>query len=174
MSLADMPFADLLRLSVMTVATVAPDGQPHAAAVYFACDEGLHFYFFSEPGSQHSLDAASDGRAAVAIYPECQGWQDIRGLQLRGAIQRVDPGAAWERAWECYLAKFPFVSDFREVLASNQLYVFIPEWMRLVDNRRGFGFKQEWIREPVEGNRELDSGWLLTTQGSTPSQGSHG
>jgi uncharacterized protein YhbP (UPF0306 family) len=110
----------------------------------------------------------------VAVYPECQEWQDIRGLQLRGAIQRVDPGAAWERAWECYLAKFPFVSEFREVLALNQLYVFNPTWLRLVDNRRGFGFKQEWIREAVEEDGGLDSGWLLTSQSSTPAQGSNG
>jgi len=31
-----------------------------------------------------------------------------------------------------------------EMVARNALYVFQPRWIRLVDNRRGFGFKQEW------------------------------
>jgi len=30
------------------------------------------------------------------------------------------------------------------IVQRNALYVFSPTWVRLVDNRRGFGFKQEW------------------------------
>jgi uncharacterized protein YhbP (UPF0306 family) len=158
----------------MTVATAGLDGQPHAAAVYFACDEDLNFYFFSDLDSQHSQDIKTDGRAAAAIYPECRDWQEIRGLQLRGTIRGVDQGAAWEQGWDCYLAKFPFVSELRGVVARNQLYVFNPIWIRFIDNRVGFGFKQEWVREPLEGDGGPDSGWRLSSEDSTPTQGSHG
>jgi hypothetical protein len=144
MPVADLPFADLLSLSSMTLATSGPSGSPHAAPVYFAANEALRLYFFSDPQSQHSLDLARDPHAAAAIYPECRDWQDIRGLQLHGEILPVPPGPEWDAAWELYAAKFPFVSELKAAVERNALYVFIPHWARLVDNRRGFGFKQEW------------------------------
>jgi hypothetical protein len=55
----------------------------------------------------------------------------------------VAPGPAWEAAWQVYSAKFPFVKAMRLIVASNQLYVFRPRWVRHLDNRRGFGFKEE-------------------------------
>lgn len=128
----------------MTLATRGPDGEPHAATVYFAADERLHLYYFSDPESQHGRDIIHDHRAAVAFHPECEGWEDISGVQMRGEVQMVQSGYEWDRAWEIYVEKFPFVSELQDVVAQNQLYVFIPAWVRLVDNRKGFGFKQEW------------------------------
>jgi len=137
-------FPDLLSLSTMTLATSGPSGEPHAAPVYFAAAETLYLYFFSDPHSQHSLDLARDARAAAAIYPECRDWRDIRGLQLHGEVHPVPPGLEWDAAWVLYAAKFPFVSGLKAVVERNVLYAFTPRWVRLVDNRRGFGFKQEW------------------------------
>lgn len=141
---AAIPAADLLSVSAMTLATRGPGGAPHAAAVYFAADERLHLYFFSDPESQHARDLIRDRRAAVAFHPECEGWEDIRGVQMRGEVRAVPPGETWDRAWDIYVDKFPFVSDLQDAVAQNQLYVFVPHWIRLVDNRKGFGFKQEW------------------------------
>jgi uncharacterized protein YhbP (UPF0306 family) len=135
---------DLLSLSTMTLATTGADGAPHAAAVYFAADEHLRFYFFSDPDSQHSQDIQGNPRVALALYPECSGWQEIRGLQMHGEARRVTEDDTWQAAWQCYVNKFPFVAELEQVVASNTLYVFWPHWIRLVDNRRGFGFKQEW------------------------------
>jgi uncharacterized protein YhbP (UPF0306 family) len=150
---------DLLLVSTMALATQGPDG-PHAAPVYFAAqpssgletllDQGqasLRLYFFSDPESQHSRHLDANPLAAAAIYPAAKGWQDIRGLQLRGRVQRLPLGPQWENAWQCYLAKFPFVAVLKSVVARNALYVFTPTWLRLIDNARGFGFKQEWIRK---------------------------
>jgi hypothetical protein len=130
----------------MTLSTCSPDNTPHAAAVYFVCvdKQALRLYFFSEEASQHGRDLAANPRAAVAIYPECYDWQDVRGLQMRGEAHPVAPGAEWEHAWQAYQDKFPFTIQLSKLVARNQLFVFSPEWIRLVDNRRGFGFKQEW------------------------------
>jgi uncharacterized protein YhbP (UPF0306 family) len=135
---------ELFALSTMTLATVSSNGQPHAAPVYFAAGGNLHLYFFSDPGSQHGQDIKGRPEAFCAIYPECHDWRDIRGLQLRGRVRRVEPGPEWAAAWELYAAKFPFVSELKEAVARNALYVFETRWARLVDNRRGFGFKEEW------------------------------
>jgi uncharacterized protein YhbP (UPF0306 family) len=152
----DNSIAELLELSTMTLATASSDGHPHAAPVYFVAlqepaqerHEGdpapLLFYFFSEPYSQHSRDIELSGTAAGAIYPETPDWREIRGLQLVGKARLVSRGAEWEAAWKGYRHKFPFVAALKLIVARNALYVLTPTWMRLVDNRRGFGFKQEW------------------------------
>jgi uncharacterized protein YhbP (UPF0306 family) len=136
---------ELLDLSTMTLSTTDPTGEPYAAPVYFAADEALRLYFFSDAGSRHSEDTQRDRRAAAAIYPQCRDWQEIRGLQMRGEVRAVEHGPEWDAAWEIYEAKFPFVIELRAVVALNTLYVFEPHWVRLVDNRQGFGFKEEWI-----------------------------
>jgi len=142
--LANLPFADLLTLTTMSLATVSSQGDVHAAAVYFAADERVHLYFFSASDSQHSRDVVQNPHSAVSIYPECNSWQEIRGLQMRGEVFALEAGSQWDQAWKVYREKFPFVEGLQAVIEQNRFYVFRPHWIRLVDNRRGFGFKQEW------------------------------
>jgi uncharacterized protein YhbP (UPF0306 family) len=140
------------QVSTMTLAASDGPGQPHAAPVYFVAleidaDQAMlnwRLYFFSDPDSQHARYLAYKPRAAVALYPECQDWRDIRGLQMHGQIHQVEPGLEWEQAWDAYRAKFPFVAQLKPIVARNSLYVFVPDWIRLVDNRQGFGYKKEW------------------------------
>lgn len=149
---SNLPIAEFLFLSTLTIATSDQGGAPHAATVYFAADQALNIYFFSDPLSQHAQDLAQRPQAAAVIYPDSQDWQEIRGLQLRGEVRPVDPGAEWEHAWLHYTGKFPFVRELRSLVARNQLYGFIPSWIRLVDNRRSFGYKQEWRRTWLPDN----------------------
>jgi uncharacterized protein YhbP (UPF0306 family) len=142
----------------MTLASVSAAGEAHAATVYFAAafpadlvaalEAGtmgaLKLYFFSDPKSQHGQDLATHPRCAATISPEVASWQEIHGLQLRGEARRLPRGTHWQAGWQCYQARFPFVAALKPLLRRNALYVFLPAWVRLVDNRRGFGFKQEW------------------------------
>lgn len=144
MQLTDPSITDLISVSTMTLATTSLEGVPHAAPLYFAADGELHLYFFSDPRSQHIRYVTHHPSAAVTLYPLCSRWEDIRGLQMQGEVQLVNQGLEWAEGWEIYAAKFPFVSKLKDIVDSNTLYVFIPHWVRLVDNRRGFGFKQEW------------------------------
>lgn len=132
------------QLPVLTLATVGADGELHAADVCFAADESLNLFFFSDPASQHAKDIIQNPRAAATIHPECLDWREIRGLQLRGRVSIVTDARLWEQAWKLYQQKFPFAAELAEVVAQNQLYIFEPEWVRLVDNRVSFGYKQEW------------------------------
>ncbi len=131
-------------VSTMTLATTHSESNPHAAPVYFVADDGMQLYFFSEAKSQHSQYIAQNSKVAVAIYPQCEGWRDIKGVQMRGDVRLVESSREWDSAWEQYQVKFRFVRTLKAVLAKNQLYVFIPSWIRLVDNSQGFGFKKEW------------------------------
>ena len=76
-------------------------------------------YFFSEPDSQHSPDLHANPRAAAAIHPLVSGWQEIRGLQLRGRVRPVPAGRRMgARPGRLYQAKFPFVRrDLKEAVA---------------------------------------------------------
>jgi uncharacterized protein YhbP (UPF0306 family) len=131
----------------MTLATTDPEGNPHATPVYFvSVDVGqcLGLYYYSDGKSEHSQHLTKNPKAAAAIYPECHGWRDIQGLQLRGEVRIVESGEERDSAWKQYKVKFPFVSALKTVITQNELYVFIPCWVRLVDNSKRFGFKKEW------------------------------
>lgn len=137
---------ELWDLPAMTLATTGADGSPHAAPVYFAADaERRNLYFFSDPGSQHSQDLSAGSSAAAAVHPVVSEWEQIRGLQMRGTVNPVPAGEEWQRGWSCYLVKFPFAGGMKEAIAASTLYTFRPNWFRLSDNRRGFGYKEEWV-----------------------------
>lgn len=150
---------ELLRLSTMTLATTSQAGLTHTAPLFFVASRKLRLYFFSSPESQHSRDVAQHPQAAVSIYPQCQSWQDIRGLQMHGLVRQVEPGEEWQNAWQLYRVKFPFVQDLQSEVEFNLLYVFIPDWIRLVNNSMGFGYKKEWLISSKTGKQpELTSG----------------
>ncbi len=134
-------------LPAMTLATTGSGGIPYAAAVYFAAGADHTLYFFSTPDSQHSRNVTAGSAAAVTIYPLADTWQEIRGMQLRGRVREVPPGEEWNAAWTLYQRKFPFTADLKDVVAKNALYAFSPDWARLTDNRRGFGYQEEWTEK---------------------------
>jgi uncharacterized protein YhbP (UPF0306 family) len=150
------PFSDLLEYTTMTLATSSPEGHPHAAPVYFVAlptpAEGaqednpapFQLLFFSERDSQHSRDIDQRGIAAGAIYAQSQDWREIRGLQMVGDARFIPRGPEWQSAWKGYSQKFPFVNALKLIVARNALYALTPTWLRLVDNRIRFGYKQEW------------------------------
>jgi len=131
-------------VAAMTLATTKPEATPHAAPVYFVSDEELNLYFFSDPKSLHSQHITQNPQVAAAIYPECERWRDIRGLQLHGVVNLVKSPEVWQSSWNLYQSKFPFVRALKAAVAKNQMYVFVPRWIRLVDNSQGFGYKKEW------------------------------
>ena len=138
---------DLLALNTMTLATIGIESKPFAAAVYFSASSDLHFYFLSEKSSQHGKNLVKNPQAAVTIQSEYTHWQDIHGLQMQGLANKLETGGNWQRGWETYRRKFPFVNSLTSLVLRHHLFVFIPTWIRLIDNRRGFGFKHEWVIE---------------------------
>jgi uncharacterized protein YhbP (UPF0306 family) len=148
-------------MSTMSLATVGLGGEVHAADVYFASDEQMNLYYFSAPSSQHSRDIQWDPQAAVTIHAHHTSWEQILGVQMRGICYQVTAPPAWEQAWAVYLEKFPFVQQLSDIIKVNQLYGFTPVWIRLVDNSRGFGYKQEWQAKENETASTTGGQWDL-------------
>ena len=134
---------------VLTVSVTQPDGRPHAAAVFYAVDEELCLYVLTDPGTQHGRAMARQGWVAGAIQRDRQEWREIQGIQLRGPCRAL-AGEERARAWELYKGRFSFLQDRVTSLASALkkmiLWKIEPSWMRLIDNRLGFGHEEEWTR----------------------------
>ncbi len=135
----------------LTLATNGPPG-PWAAGLYFASD-GLRLYFLSDPASRHCQDIAANPRVAAAIHEDYKDWREIRGIQLEGTAEPVTGAGERARAWELYLAKFPFVRQFRvgdalEIMGRavrSQFYCIVPSRLFYLDNRKGFSHRDELI-----------------------------
>ena len=140
----------------MALATAGPDGT-WVASVFFAShvdDEGLWLYFLSSPESRHGRNLATDPRVAAAINEDEHDWQAIRGIQLEGCCTAVRGQRESLHAWRIYFGKFPFVrhllqgkggvaADMIEKLRGTQMYRLEVQRLFYLDNRRGFGNRQE-------------------------------
>ena len=134
---------------VLTVAVVATDGQPYAASLFYVVDKDLRFYVLSDPATWHGQALLARADVAGTVQRDQQQWHETQGVQFCGCCRPLD-GPARARAWQLYLARFPFLMLENQVLtaalARTALWRIEPEWMRLIDNRLGFGHKEEWHR----------------------------
>jgi uncharacterized protein YhbP (UPF0306 family) len=117
-----------------------PQGS-HAAPLYFVRGEGLSLYWLSSPDSLHSRVLAAGGQVSAAVFRPSRKWTELRGLQIRGTARAVRKQRA---VIEKYKAKFCLGGELDPVIARSRLYRLEPQWMRLIDNRRGFGWNMEW------------------------------
>jgi len=129
--------------STLVLATRSADGTPRATPLYFAFDPSLRLVFVSDPNSAHSQNLAHAQLASAALYSQEGDWRRLRGLQLQGHVEALTGDEA-QAARTVYTGRFPFIGQLAEALAASAVYAFQPTWIRLIDNRRGFGFQQEW------------------------------
>lgn len=129
--------------STLSLATLGAGGDPMAASLFFAADDDLRLYWLSAGTSRHSLNLARRPAAAVTIHNQTWAWPEIAGVQMQGQAAIVPPGEPWQTAWTQYAAKFPFVMSMQAEVMKSNFYVFTASWMRLIDNRLGFGHQEE-------------------------------
>jgi uncharacterized protein YhbP (UPF0306 family) len=138
---------------VLTLATCGPEGP---CALFYAADDELNLYFISSPGTQHCRLLAAQPRVAVAIHGMEHDWKRIRGLQIdatAGPVEELER----ERVESLYLERFPALrpllagagsADDRAVAgryAFSGFYRIAPARIRLIDNARGFGWREELV-----------------------------
>lgn len=124
------------------VLTLAVDG-PYAAALFYAADDELNLYVVTDPTTRHGTAMA--GRVAGTIQRDRQDWQEIRGVQLTGHCSQLT-GAERATGWAIFLKRFALagVAELAPAFAKAELWKITPDWLRLTDNRQGFGHKAEW------------------------------
>lgn len=133
--------------NVMTLATAGDDGQPHAAAVFYA-SEHCTLFFVTDPATRHGSHLAANGAVAATIQDQPFAWTDILGLQLHGMAGMLDGAEAVDGA-AVFIRKFPYVERMLDPAAASEktggirLWRLVPRTIRLVDNRKGFGHRDE-------------------------------
>jgi hypothetical protein len=78
----------------------------------------------------------------VALYPGETDWRSLRGAQMKGHTERLQ-GEASESALTTYQQRISIAAELEATVARSAVYRFIPAWARLIDNRRGFGHREE-------------------------------
>jgi uncharacterized protein YhbP (UPF0306 family) len=134
--------------TTMTLACTR-NNEPWAAAVFFA-RQGWELIFFSSPKSRHSEIFSENPNASAAIHGDYHKWQEIKGLQLEGTVERIKGPVAIARATATFIKRFPFVSEFfsdpetlsaglAKKMAKVALYRFRPSSIRYLTNEERFG-----------------------------------
>jgi uncharacterized protein YhbP (UPF0306 family) len=132
---------------VMTLATHGQGGV-WAAAVFYVCDNAFVLTFLSAGHTRHARHIAASGRAAAAVQEDYRDWQEIRGIQLEGAVSLL-AGAAREAALSRYVERYPFVGTTEgpgwEALAAVAWYRLVPDRLYFIDNSLGLGHRDRII-----------------------------
>jgi uncharacterized protein YhbP (UPF0306 family) len=147
----------------MALATIGPGDQPQAAAVFYAVGEDLVLYFLSSPSSRHCENITRDARAAATIQVDGQPWQEITGVQIEGAAYEVIDERQIAHAARTFAGRFAFLQglladaesdgpiELQGPLANSRFFVLRPSWIRLIDNTKGFGHKEETTLIDADG-----------------------
>lgn len=127
-----------------SLATVDADGLAYAANIQYASDDAWRLYWVSSAASVHSRNLQARPRSAITIYAHQDLPEDIHGLQMRGNAEVLDAHEA-DAAYQRYAGKYPFITGppYDQAVKMQLFYRFTPDWLRWIDNRRGFGWKVE-------------------------------
>jgi PPOX class probable F420-dependent enzyme len=125
---------------VATLATIAPSGQPHLVAMWYALLDGV-LWFETKAKSQKAANLRRDGRATVLVESG-DTYDTLRGVALEGRATIVDdPGALWAvgvNIWERYNG--PYSEEVRPMvefmLAKRVAVRFDVERTRSWDHRK--------------------------------------
>jgi uncharacterized protein YhbP (UPF0306 family) len=136
--------AFLKRHTTLSLATVDRDGWAQNANLFYVNDDALNLFWVSGEKSRHSQNLARVSRVAVTICHETWDWRDIHGVQIEGVARRlIDPDET-DRAWAIFRDKFPFTAEFTDQIARSAFYTLKPQWIRLIDNSKYFGHREEF------------------------------
>ena len=128
--------------NTMTLATIGKD-KPAAAAVFYApIKEGKSLVFVSSEKSEHIINSKNNNSCAVTIQEDGLEWNVIRGLQIKGKIVLAN-----EKYWNNYFERYNYIksdSTLSEALEKVKLYELEIEWVRIIDNSKGFGNREEY------------------------------
>jgi len=121
---------------VLSLAVCA--GEVYAASCFYAFEEERFLLVFaSDPKTKHMQLGFHNPQVAGTIYDPDVRVERIRGVQFQGVLRE-----AGQKGKECYFQKFPFAAALKPSLWEVEL-----EWVKMTDNRLGFGKKISWSRQ---------------------------
>lgn len=124
---------------------VCVNQQVWAASVFYALDrrEGL-LIFLTDPDTRHGMGAALQPLVAGTVSDQSLDIASLQGLQLTGIATAVEDADTCRKLRTIYDLRFPFAEG-----RTSTLWRLRPDYLKLTDNRRGFGHKIDWSRRPA-------------------------
>jgi len=129
---------------VLTLA-VARDNQPYCATCFYVYLKDLNrFIFSSDRETRHIRDVieGNNYQVAGAIALETKVTGKIRGIQFTGVIAALE-GSGLAAGRSAYLKRFPYA----RLVPGLYLWTLDPDFIKMTDNRLGFGKKLIWTAE---------------------------
>jgi uncharacterized protein len=124
---------------VLTLST-AKNNIPYSCSCFYVFDEeNLRFIFTSEEKTRHAKELLENKNAAVNIALETKIIGKIQGIQACGKVKQLKEEEAFKKARKLYLHRFPYA-----VFSIKDLWAFEVNYIKLTDNRLGFGKKIIW------------------------------
>jgi len=139
MSLPEKRIIDFIRKHhVLTLATVS-NGLPWCAHCFYAYMEEKNWLVFtSDDQTEHVSNALVTPEVSGGIVLETSVVGKIQGIQFRGEMHRPDQNEG-KMVKLAYLKRFPFA-----VLMDTSFWILELTYLKMTDNRLGFGKKLIW------------------------------
>lgn len=120
---------------VLTLATVN-DNEPWCANCFYVYyPDETAFVFTSDDNTRHIMDVQKNNFVAGSVVLETNIVGKIRGIQFQGYVRKTSD----KKHKSLYLKRFPFAS-----LMKTNLWVLELTYIKMTDNRLGFGKKIIW------------------------------
>jgi len=123
---------------VLTLAT-SVDDKPYACNCFYVYDEQTNvFIFSSDEGTKHINDININNLVGGSIVLETSIIGKIQGIQFTGSMYKSE-NEDLKHYKKLYLKRFPFA-----VLTNTLLWFVEIDFLKMTDNRLGFGKKLIW------------------------------
>lgn len=154
----------LLAINWMGVlCTLGKDGPIGSPVEYYA--EGMVVYILPQPGSPKLKAMERDPRICFTLHAENTGWASVRGAQLFGTAQLLDPGTPdndhamtiyrWQSSAAQIGRSFDKPPSYRMLKLDPDRIVYTEQWLR----KDGYGPRQIWHKDPEKKGRAIEYGY---------------
>lgn len=125
---------------VLTIATFTDAGPWCANCFYVYLEEENALVFTTGPETRHGREFLINNLVAGSVFLETRIIGMIRGIQFRGIVSEPK-GELASKSKRAYLKRFPVA-----MLMDTHLWVVQLTYVKMTDNRLGFGKKLIWER----------------------------
>ncbi len=126
---------------VLTLATFS-ENKPYCANCFYVYSEDENaFIFTSDNDTKHIKDVLKNNNVAGSVVLETTVVGKIQGIQFTGKMFLPEKDLK-KKANKLYIKKYPFAK-----LMNTQLWVLNIDFIKLTDNRLGFGKKLIWKKD---------------------------
>jgi uncharacterized protein len=126
---------------LLSVATVVND-KPWCASCFYTWESQENWIIITtDEDTLHGSGFINKPDISGTIALETLRVGRIRGVQFTGKISLAE-GEKLKKARKAYLLRFPYA-----IVASLHLWIIEPDYIKLTDNRLGFGTKIIWKKE---------------------------